>query len=128
MIVVLNSLIPLNDDRYEDNGVPKVNQMHYSLLFITGNTFAVIFVTALTFQYHVVCKDIWIPGLRFKIASMLVASFVIIAAVIAVPAYVTIYYFNVDWFYFYELPAICYMIIFTTETTLYKEGSIRIIK
>ena len=106
MIVVLNSLIPLNDDRYEDNGVPKVNQMHLLFYFLSGSTCLVAFFTALTYQNYVACKDIWIPGLRFKIASMLLASFVIITCVIITCGYVSMY-FKVDMFYFYELPAFC---------------------
>ena len=115
---MLVSLIPLTEERYEDNGVPKVNQTNYCLLVSLGAMAVMTFAVLLAYQRFMVCKDLWKRGLRWKISLMVVGG----AATILVLAYLCTYIIPIilelDLFWFYELVFMLYLGLFALGAPL----------
>jgi hypothetical protein len=103
MLIASTSLT--NDKyKYEENGVPKVNQLGYMVIGLAGPVALLVFGISLVLQHFIICNDLWKKGLKLRIASIVIAcsTVIIIAAVLS--GYVLTTVLRIDMFYLYEIP------------------------
>ena len=109
---MLVSLIPLTEERYEDNGVPKVNQTNYLMLISLSAVALMSFVVLLSYQNNVVGKDLWKRGLQWKISLMVVGGAATILVLTYLCTYIIPIILELDLFWFYELVFVFYLGLF----------------
>ena len=120
--VMLIASTPLTNDKYEENGAPKVNQLGYIALLITGDVALFVFSMLLVLQHFILCNDLWKKGLNLRIASIGIACATGLIITSFLLLYVLITVLGIDMFYFYEIPAllvILFALVFTISIMKY---------
>ena len=94
---------PLTNDKYEENGAPKVNQLGYFALLFIGAVAYLVFGISLVLQHTILCNDLWKKGLKLRIASIGIACATGLMIATFLLAYVLTTVLGIDMFYFYEI-------------------------